>query len=142
MQMDLGAISAGMSAFKAGLDTIKTALSIVKDVKDTLPSGSGKEQIGRALDQATEKMVEGEAAIAIALGYTLCRCAYPPTPMLMVGYVPIRQLRGIDRGQALSPRSPAGGSLTGAIPVHECPKCKNTDAPTYPSFQRTVPSNR
>ena len=24
--------------------------------------------------------------------------------------------------------------MTGSIPVHECPKCKTTDAPTYPKF--------
>ena len=29
--------------------------------------------------------------------------------------------------------------MTGSGPVHQCPKCKTTDAPNYPNFQRTVP---
>ncbi len=122
---------------KTAFDTAKTALGIVRDVKDTLPSGNAKDRVGTALAQATEKMAEGEAAVAAALGYTLCRCQNPPTPMLMVGYLPIRHLSGIDKGHVLSQPARAGGGLTGSIPLHECPKCKNTDAPGY-NFQRTV----
>jgi hypothetical protein len=91
-----------MAALKTGLDTVKTALDIFKQAKDSLPNGEGKNQISNALNQATEKLAEGEAAVASALGFTLCRCAFPPTPMLMVGSIPIRHLSGIDRGQALS----------------------------------------
>jgi hypothetical protein len=59
--------------------------------------------------------------------------------MLMVGHLPIRFLSGMDKGDFLSRPARAGGGLTGSIPVHQCPKCKNTDAPNYPKFQRTVP---
>jgi hypothetical protein len=59
--------------------------------------------------------------------------------MLMVGYLPIRSLSGIDKGQVLSRKPKAGGGLTGSIAVHECPRCKNTDAPGY-NFERTVPN--
>ena len=137
MVVDFLAVSAGMSALKSGLDTVKTALGIIKDAKDLLPSGQEKNRITIALDHATEKMAEGEAAVASALGFTLCRCAFPPTPMLMVGYLPIRNLSGIDKGQVLSQKPKPGGGLTGSIAVHECPRCKNTDAPGD-NFQRSV----
>ena len=45
--MDFAAVAAGMTALKAGLDTIKAAIGIVKDIRDVLPerqrkgSGSG-----------------------------------------------------------------------------------------------------
>ncbi len=136
--MNLSDVAAGLSAVKTAFDTAKTALGIVSDVRDTLPSGSAKDRVGTALEQATEKIAEGEAAVAAALGYTLCRCQNPPAPMLMVGHLPIRHLSGIDKGQVLSQSARAGGGLTGSIPVHECPKCKNTDAPGY-NFQRAVP---
>ena len=136
--MDFMAVTAGMTAFKAGVETLRAAIGIVKDVRDALPSSGDKDRIGDALDEAMQKMAEGEATVASALGYTLCRCAFPPTPMLTVGHIPIRSLNGIDKGQALSRHSNTGGGMTGSIPVHECPKCKTTDAPTYPNFERTV----
>jgi hypothetical protein len=138
--MDFASVSTGIAAVKAGLDTVKTALGIIKDAKDMLPSSDQKQRIETALAQANEKMAEGEAAVANALGYTLCRCQFLPTPMLMVGHIPIRHLNGMDIGQALSQKRKAGGSMTGSIPVHECPKCKTTDAPSYPNFQRTAPA--
>jgi hypothetical protein len=135
--MDFASISAGMAAAKAGLDTIKATLGIIEEAKDLLPNSDQKNRIEMALTHASEKMAEGEAAVANALGYTLCRCQFPPTPMLMVGYLPIRHLSGIDMGQVLSQKPKAGGGMTGSIAVHECPKCKTTDAPGY-NFLRTV----
>jgi hypothetical protein len=80
MVVDFATISAGMAAPKAALDTAKAALGIVKDAKELLPNGEEKTRIGNALDEATEKMAEGEAAVASALGFTLCRCAVRPLP--------------------------------------------------------------
>ena len=136
--MDFVTVTEGVIAFKSGLDTIKTAINIIKDVKDNMSNSTDKDFISNAIDQASQKMAEGEAAVAIALGYKLCRCTNPPNPMLLVGYIPIKNLNGMDKGQMLSRKTAIGGGLTGAIPVHECPKCKNTDAPTYPNFQRTI----
>jgi hypothetical protein len=132
--MDFASISAGMAAVQVGLDTAKAALGIIKDAKDMLPSSDQKQRIEAALAQANEKMAEGEAAVANALGYTLCRCQFPPTPMLLVGHIPIRHLSGVDMGQALSQKPKAGGGMTGSVPVHECPKCKTTDAPKLSEF--------
>jgi hypothetical protein len=130
-----------MAAVRTGLDTIKTAVGLIREAKDMLPSGEQKDKAGIALENAATKLAEGEAAVAVALGFTLCRCAFPPTPMLMVGHIPIRHLSGPDMGQVLSRKPKAGGELTGSVPVHECPKCGNTDAPSYDKFQRTVPKS-
>jgi hypothetical protein len=60
--------------------------------------------------------------------------------MLMVGYIGFYQLSGIDQ-HLFHQKIKEGSGLIGSIPVHECPKCKNTDAPSYPLFQRTVSSS-
>ena len=136
MNMDFAAITAGASAVKSGLEILKTALGIAKDAKELLPDGDRKDQVGEALATVTRKLREGEAAIADALGYQLCRCQFPPTPMLRVGHLPYRHLSGIDRGAVLAQHVKAGGGLIGAIAVHVCPRCKQTDAPAYPDFMR------
>ena len=134
--MDFAAIAAGAAAVRSGLAVFKTALGIARDAKELLPSGEQKDQVGKALENATRKLGEGEAAIADALGYQLCRCEFPPTPMLRVGHLPYARLSGTDKGIVLAQHAKAGGGLTGAVAVHACPKCKQTDAPAYPDFTR------
>ena len=136
--MDLAAITVGISAVKAGFDTAKTAISIVKETIELLPNSRERQQIENALANASAKMTEGEASVAIGLGYTLCRCSYPPAVMLKVGTVPIRHLDAFSKGQALSQKPGPGGGMTGSIAVHECPRCGGTDLPGY-SFERTAP---
>src|SRR5215218_746684 len=53
--MDLGTIAAGTAAAKAGFETLRTAVGLVKDALGLLPAGEKKD-------------------------------AFPPTPMLAVGY--------------------------------------------------------
>lgn len=134
--MDFATINAGVAAVKSGLDVVKIALGLAKDAKDLLPSGDQKDQVGAALETATRKLAEGEAAVAASLGYKLCLCEFPPTPMLRVGHIRISQLSGMDKGPAMERN---GGGMTGSIAVHECPKCKQTDAPSYPNFARDRP---
>jgi hypothetical protein len=137
--MDISQVGAGLAAVKTAFDALKSAVDLARRVKDALPSGSEKDRAAAALEDAERKMAEAEASVAEALGYTLCRCQFPPTPMLMVGHIPNMHLSGIDRGKVLSQPARAGGGMTGSIPVHQCPKCKTTDAPSYQNFQRTVP---
>jgi hypothetical protein len=99
-----------------------------------LPNGEQKEQIGKALENATQKLAEGEAAVAASLGYALCRCEFPPPPMLQVGFLRLQSLTGSDRGAAMAQASKPGSRAIG-LAVHECPKCKRTDAPGY-SFEQ------
>jgi len=114
--MDLATIAAGLGVAKSGFDTLKTALGLVKEAQEVLPAGDKKEVIARTLETAEQQVRLGEAQIAQALGYNLCRCAFPPTPMLKIGKI----TRGAVRD------------------VHECPRCGQDDA--FPmGFTRTVP---
>jgi hypothetical protein len=136
--MDFVTISAGIAAAKTGLDTVKTAISLAKDAKNMLPSSDKKEEVGKALDDAARKLGEGEAAVAASLGYQLCRCEFPPTPMLQVGHIRLIGLNVWDRKAAMARAAKMGAGLVGSIAVHECPKCKRTDVPSYPEFERNA----
>jgi hypothetical protein len=115
--MEPAGIAAGLGLLKNGFDTFRSLLSLVKDVKETLPPGEKKEAIAQTLEVAERQIQIGEAQIAQALGFALCRCAFPPTPMLKVG----RTTR------TNPPRD-----------VHECPRCGQDDA--YPiGYNRRIP---
>ena len=135
--MDADSIAAGVSLAKVGFDTLRTALGLVKDVQEALPSGEKKEVAGRTLQEADKQLRLAEAEIANALGYSLCRCEFPPTPMLQVGYrMPETQhkrsvlLIMVKDGRAASPS---------AFPVNECPKCGNNDTGGR-QYHRTAPT--
>jgi hypothetical protein len=58
--------------------------------------------------------VIAEAELAKAFGYELCKCDFPPTPMLTVGYFNWNH----------------GANKKEGDPVYECPKCGyNTAGP-------------
>ena len=134
--MDHTAITAGADAVRSGLQLLKTALDIARNARELLPEGDQKDQVGEALATAARKLMEGKTTIAHALGYSLCRCQFPPAPMLRVGHLLYRQLSGIDREVVLAQHVKAGGGLIGAVAVHVCPKCKQTDTPAYAEFTR------
>lgn len=107
-----------MMQLKAGIDMLRNAVGLVKDVRDALPSGEKRDAITSAIDQSAKQLLIAEAQIASGLGYQLCRCEFPPTIMLTAGHL---------SGRGNPPR-------TG--PVYECPKCgSNTAAPF--TFERT-----
>ena len=142
---DVQAVAAAMGVFKAGLDTVRSALGTLKDAKELLPGGKQKEELTGALQQATDQIRAGEAALASALGYSLCRCSFPPVPRLLAGYLLLGHIpgRGDDRRlmlERLMDQQKVGGMFAGSIPVHECPKCKSTDAPGYESVVRRLPA--
>ena len=95
---------------KVAFDTMRSALGLMKDAKDVLPEGPRREAIEQSLDASENQLQIAEAEIAQSLGYPLCRCAFPPTPMLKIGY------------------RTHGGPEEGVTDVHECPKCKQNDA--------------
>jgi hypothetical protein len=135
--MDLSEIAAGIGILKTGFDAIRTALGLVKDVQGTLPAGEKKEAAARALEEAEKQIRLGEAQIADGLGYRLCRCTFPPTPMLAVGHRPYAGqheyrllLALVAKGQISSP--------SGFI-IHECPKCGANDAGHH-DWTRTAPA--
>jgi hypothetical protein len=111
MGVDLAAITAGLAAAKSGFETLRTALGLVKDAQGLLPAGEKKEAVARTLEEADKQVRLGEVQIAQALGYLLCRCAFPPTVMLAVGrYPPVGDIPDV---------------------VHECPRCGANDAQYY-----------
>src|SRR5262249_23298568 len=93
---------------------------MVRDVKSL---GGGTEQERKAIDQAltvaSSNVAIAEAQLAQALGYELCRCQFPPTPMTTVGYFTTSQ----------------GGHHELGDPVYECPKCGRTNAGPF-MFER------
>jgi hypothetical protein len=103
-----------------GFDAVRAAIGAVKDVRSL---GGGTESQQKAVDQAIEQAETAtklaEAEIGKALGYELCKCEFPPTLMLTVGYHKER-----------------GGRPKG--PVYECPKCGyNTAGPWM--YERIAP---
>ena len=97
----------GASALKGMIEGFRSAVGLVKEIKEQIGGVANPTQ-RKALDEALESAERGaqiaEAEIAKALGYELCRCEFPPTPMKTVGQIdnPAAKLRG---------------------QVSECPKC-------------------
>jgi len=111
----------GLSAAKTAFDSVRSAIGMVRDIKSL---GGGTEQERKAIDQAltvaSSSTAIAEAQLAQALGYELCKCEFPPTPMTTIGY-----FRGMHKGH-----HQAGD------PVYQCPKCGYTNAGPY-GFERT-----
>jgi hypothetical protein len=90
----------GLTALKTAFDAARSAITMTKDIRSL---GGGTEQQQKAIDTAltiaSSNTAIAEAEIAKALGYELCKCEFPPTPMKTVGYTRDRQV------------------------VYQCPKC-------------------
>jgi hypothetical protein len=112
---------------KTILDTVRSALGLAREVVSSNPPKPGEEVKTAAaviaLDAAERQVALAEAQIAQLLGYQLCRCQFPPTPMLDVGELHVEGLKG-SSGR-----------------VHECPKCGQNDAAQRGGrLVRTAPS--
>jgi hypothetical protein len=97
-------IVSGIAAAKTAFDALRSAIGLIKDTKDLLPKNETTAAITAALATAESSSRVAEAEIAKAFGYELCKCQFPPTPMLTVGSIdnPHQNMRG---------------------PVFECPRC-------------------
>jgi hypothetical protein len=98
----------GANALKTALDSIRSAIGMVKDVR-SLGGGSEQQQnaIDAALTVASSSTAIAEAELAKAFGYELCKCEFPPTPMRTVGYFGIAQEGHKETDAAMSVRSVA-----------------------------------
>jgi hypothetical protein len=113
-------LASAAGALKSTFDALRSAMGLLKDAKDLLPPDDKREKaISQALVTAESSSKIAEAEIAKALGYELCKCAFPPTIMLTVG-----QHNGRD-------------SRIG--PVHECPKCGYNTAGPFFKYDRIAP---
>ena len=91
------------------LEGLRKALALIREVEDIVPPGNKRDVIAAALAEADRRLRLGEAQIAREFGYQLCQCAFPPTPMLLVGE-----------------HRTAAGERAG---VRECPRCGRHDGP-------------
>ncbi|TGS70390.1 hypothetical protein EN844_06520 [Mesorhizobium sp. M3A.F.Ca.ET.201.01.1.1] len=112
---DGSAFTAGLTGVKLAFETIRVAFGILKDTKEALPADKAK-AVAAALEKSEEQFAIARAEIAKALGYELCKCKFPPVPMVTVGML----TRGGKPG-----------------PVYECSECGfNTGFPYL--FTRTA----
>ncbi|SPP93208.1 protein of unknown function [Bradyrhizobium vignae] len=80
-------IASAVGAVKPTFDALRSALGLLKDAKDLLPTGEKQAAITQALVTAESSAKLAEAEIAKALGFGFCKCEFPPTPMLTVGHI-------------------------------------------------------
>jgi hypothetical protein len=73
--MQLRDIAEYVRVSKETLDLFKTAYAF-------LPAGKDKGAIEHRIQRAEELMKQSDAKLALALGYSLCRCEWPPKIML------------------------------------------------------------
>jgi hypothetical protein len=109
----------GIGAVKTAFDAFRSAIAGVKDIR-SLTEGTPEQNkvVDEALAHAVRTAAIAEAQVAQALGYQLCKCEFPPTIMLTVGY---------HSGRA---------GISGQ--VFECPKCGINTASPF-TFTRTAP---
>jgi hypothetical protein len=117
-------IVSGLSAVKTTFDALRAAIGLVKDTKDLLPKNDTTAVITAALVTAESSSRVAEAEVAKALGYELCKCQFPPTPMLTIGNMTANQTPATAFGK----------------PVFECPRCGYNNSAPF-DFQRTVRRN-
>jgi hypothetical protein len=79
-------ISAAINGVKSGVSLLSDAISLVYKTKDLLPESKNKEIIEKSLVEAEKASKLAESQIALALGYSLCKCTFPPQIMLSAGY--------------------------------------------------------
>lgn len=108
---------------KHAFEVLRGALQLVKEAKQALAAGGDGSEVDRALVEAEKATAIAETQLALALGYKLCRCTFPPTKMLTVGY-----------------RMPFGNSSTIEM-IDECPACGISTAGAW-KFTRTAPERR
>ena len=115
----ISSVTDALPALKSALDLFRTAVGAARDTIDLLPDAQEKQAAGRALEEAVAASKIAEAQLAQALGYELCRCQFPPTPMLQIGHrVPREWPRKVEQ-------------------IYECPLCNQNTAGPF-AFTRKV----
>jgi hypothetical protein len=123
MPVDPLTIAGAAAAVKSTFDALRSAMGLLKDAKELLPSGDQRHlAISQALATAESSSRIAEAEVAKALGYELCRAHFPPVIMLQIGYHTANEDKFSENGKR----------------VFECPECGADTAGPY-RFQRTVP---
>jgi hypothetical protein len=66
----------------AYLAEAKTALDILKGLREMLPKGAKSDEAQKQIEKAEQALKASEAELAKGLGFRLCRCKFPPPIML------------------------------------------------------------
>ena len=88
MNGDASTVTNALAGIKSGMDTIRSALELFKGAAGALPNSDRKTAIAESIERAEREIRLGETQIALALGYHLCRCTFPPQIMVSVGHAP------------------------------------------------------
>jgi hypothetical protein len=116
-------IVAGLNALKTALDSVRQGVAVFKDMRSMGGDTAKQEKIiDSAVTIASTNTAIAEANLGQALGYQLCRCQFPPTPMLTVGYFENELGPGRNTGD----------------PVYECAQCGYTNAGSI-AYKRIAP---
>lgn len=79
-------VTTAIEAVTAGVKLLAESIGLIKQTKDLLPDGANKTAIEKSLHEADKATKLAESQIALALGYKLCKCTFPPQIMLSKGY--------------------------------------------------------
>jgi hypothetical protein len=60
----------------------RAVLELMRSASALLPKGRDRDAIAKRLDEADRALDLSNARLAHDLGYPLCRCAFPPKPLL------------------------------------------------------------
>ena len=122
---DLSPFADAFAAVRSAFELWRMAIGAARETVDLLPDAQEKQAAGRALEEAVQASEVAEAQLAQALGYELCRCQFPPIPMLQIGYLNPRGTRFHQAHQETQQ-------------VYECPLCKQNTAGAW-TFTRKIP---
>ena len=101
MPLDVATIATGIGALKTGIDIVKSLI----------PKGEEGEPARLQLENAERQIQIAEAQVAEGLGYTICKCTFPPN-------ICISEFR----------ESPVSGRPK---EVSTCPKCNQVYPPDW-----------
>lgn len=79
-------VGSAMESVKIGISLLGESIGLIKKTKDLLPDSNEKDIISKSLEEADKASKLAESQIALALGFKLCQCTFPPQIMLSHGY--------------------------------------------------------
>ena len=79
---DPSAVQTALSHMKLALEAGRSLFGLLTEFQQALPDSDDKDAISEAIGQTEKQFAIAEAELALALGYKLCKCAFPPAIML------------------------------------------------------------
>lgn len=106
-----------INEINAYLQAGSSALNIIKGVLPLLPKGTDRDRAAADLERAELAIKASNAALAQSLGFTLCKCTFPPQIMLWKQDQQANVCPNCGHTSGGPPklnRGPRGGSLGGS----------------------------